>query len=103
MEEFTREVLRLIKSIPKGRVMSYGQIAKCLGRPQSARQVVRILYSLGEKHELPWHRVLNSQGKIGERDEEMMVLQRDLLLAEKVSFVGGFQVDKKAFFDLELS
>ena len=100
MEEFTREVIKLIKSIPEGYVMSYGQIAKSLGRPQSARQVVRILHSLGEKEELPWFRVLNSQGKIGERQEEMMTLQRDLLLAEKVPFVGRYQVDKKAFYQV---
>lgn len=99
MEEFTREVIKLVKSIPEGCVMNYGQIAKYVGRPQSTRQVVRILHSLGEKEGLPWFRVLNSQGKIGERAEEMMTLQRDLLLAEKVPFVGRYQVDKNAFFE----
>ena len=61
MNPFTERVINIIKSIPIGKVMSYGQIAKVAGSPRGARQVVRILHSMSEKHKLPWHRVINAK------------------------------------------
>ena len=64
MTEFTEAVLDIIKSIPYGKVMTYGQIAAIAGNPRGARQVSRILSGLSMKHNLPWHRVINSKGGI---------------------------------------
>ena len=64
MTEFTERVLSIIKEIPYGHVMTYGQIAAYAGNPRGARQVSRILHSMTEKHQLPWHRVINSKGGI---------------------------------------
>ena len=64
MTKFTEEVLDIIKMIPKGKVMTYGQIAAYAGNPRGARQVSRILHSMSSSHELPWHRVINSKGGI---------------------------------------
>lgn len=62
---FTDQVIRWIRKIPKGKVATYGQIAKLTGRPNAARGVVWILNSCSQTHALPWHRVINSKGMIG--------------------------------------
>ena len=64
MTDFTEQVLEIIKSIPYGRVMTYGQIAAYANNPRGARQVSRILSGMSSKHNLPWHRVINSKGGI---------------------------------------
>ncbi len=61
---FSKKVMQLIRSIPEGNVATYGQIAKLAGKPQGSRGVAWILHSSSTAHKLPWHRVLNSQGKI---------------------------------------
>lgn len=64
MQEFTKIVLEIIQQIPRGKVMTYGQIASWADSPRSARQVARILHGMSEAYNLPWHRVINKQGKI---------------------------------------
>lgn len=86
MTDFTIKVIQIIQAIPVGKVMTYGQIAKSAGSPRSARQVVRILHSMSDKYNLPWHRVINSKGEIGLRDEESFNTQRFLLESEGVKF-----------------
>ncbi|ESU33872.1 hypothetical protein G3A_04325 [Bacillus sp. 17376] len=87
MTDFTKNVIRIIQTIPYGKVMTYGQIARAAGSPRSARQVVRILHSLSEKYGLPWHRVINSKGEISFRDEEMFINQKLLLESEGIEFI----------------
>ncbi|WP_193750905.1 MGMT family protein [Bacillus coahuilensis] len=58
MTEFTERTLMIISEIPKGKVMTYGQVAYMAGSPKAARQVVRILHSMSEKYHLLWHRVV---------------------------------------------
>lgn len=53
-----------IYQIPFGHTMSYGQIARLTGYPNHARQVGRTLKNLPKDTKLPWHRVINAQGKI---------------------------------------
>jgi methylated-DNA-protein-cysteine methyltransferase-like protein len=64
MTKFTEDVLEIIKMIPKGKVMTYGQIAAYANNPRGARQVSRILHSMSSSQNLPWHRVINSKGSI---------------------------------------
>jgi methylated-DNA-protein-cysteine methyltransferase related protein len=84
MNSFTERAIELIKNIPAGRVMTYGQIASLSGSPRAARQVVRILHSMSKKHQLPWHRVINSKGEIGIQDDESFQVQVLSLQAEGV-------------------
>jgi methylated-DNA-protein-cysteine methyltransferase related protein len=86
MEPFTERVVEIIKNIPEGKIMTYGQIAALAGSPRGARQVVRTLHTLTEKYNLPWHRVINSKGEIGIKDYESHNLQKALLLSEGVKF-----------------
>jgi methylated-DNA-protein-cysteine methyltransferase-like protein len=88
MTFFTEKVISIIRCIPEGKVMTYGQIARLAGSPGGARQVVRILHSMSKKHRLPWHRVINSKGEIRIRDDESFHMQTFLLRAEGVEIVN---------------
>jgi len=92
MNDFSEEVVRLIAAIPPGRVASYGQIAAMAGNPRAARQVVRLLNSQSGKQGLPWHRLLNREGKIALPAGEGFDLQKALLLAESVPVDAGGRV-----------
>ncbi|MEK4487563.1 MGMT family protein [Psychrobacillus sp. FSL H8-0484] len=95
MNPFTERVIQIIKAIPQGKVMTYGQIAKEAGSPRGARQVVRILHAMSAKHKLPWHRVINIKGEIAIPDEETAYSQRAMLEAEGVCFRSNGLVDLK--------
>lgn len=86
MQPFTEQVIRIIRAIPYGKVMTYGQIAAEAGSPRAARQVVRVLHSMSKKYDLPWHRVVNSKGEIAIADDESRFLQQMLLEEEGVEF-----------------
>ena len=62
-DELVQRIRATIDSIPLGRVATYGQVAAEAGRPRAARLVARALSSLPPGHELPWQRVLRSDGK----------------------------------------
>ncbi|SDN44794.1 methylated-DNA-protein-cysteine methyltransferase related protein [Psychrobacillus sp. OK028] len=101
MNQFTEKVIQLIKSIPSGKVMTYGQIAKAAGSPRGARQVVRVLHSMSAKYNLPWHRVINAKGEIVIADEEAAYSQQAMLEAEGVYFLTNGRVDlKKSRYNL---
>ncbi|BBI36343.1 MGMT family protein [Cohnella abietis] len=93
MQPFTERVVQIIKSIPEGRVMTYGQIAECAGSPRGARQVVRILHSLSAKHDLPWHRVVNAKGEIAIQEGEGRYMQALYLENEHVEIGLGGRID----------
>lgn len=86
MQPFTARVIQIIKSIPAGKVMTYGQVARVAGSPRGARQVVRVLHSMSAKHHLPWHRVVNSKGELNIPDDESFEVQRLMLQMEDVPF-----------------
>ncbi|GAA5416734.1 DNA base-flipping protein [Paraliobacillus ryukyuensis] len=83
MQQFSINVVQIISGIPVGRVMTYGQIAKVAGKARGARQVARLLHTLSEKYQLPWHRVINSKGEISLKGEGA-VTQKQLLEKEGV-------------------
>jgi methylated-DNA-protein-cysteine methyltransferase-like protein len=78
----------VVARIPRGRVATYGQVARLAGLPGHARLVGYALSALPEGSRLPWHRVVNAQGRISMRStgSGMDVLQRLLLKRERVSF-----------------
>ncbi|BAH43641.1 conserved hypothetical protein [Brevibacillus brevis NBRC 100599] len=99
MTEFTQRALKIIAGIPAGHVMTYGQIAALAGSPRAARQIVRILHSMSKKHQLPWHRVINAQGKIGLQDLDSFTLQKMALESEGVvvSAAGEIALERYQF------
>jgi methylated-DNA-protein-cysteine methyltransferase-like protein len=92
------QVYRLVCQVPPGKVTSYGAIARMLGYPHAARTVGWALHSLPEGRDVPWHRVINSQGHISASGRESWAdLQRALLEAEGVEFDEHGTVDWKRF------
>jgi len=95
----THNIISLIRRIPEGRVATYGQIAALANRPKNARQVGAILRSLPDKEEnVPWHRVVNAQGRISDRGNETAEgLQKFLLLQEGVVVSDEGRIDIRTY------
>ena len=97
MKPFTERAVKIIRDIPPGKVMTYGQIAGLAGSPRAARQIVRILHSMSKKYHLPWHRVINSKGEIGIKDEESHYFQRKSLQSEGIAVTKENKVDLERY------
>lgn len=83
-------IYRVVGKIPKGRVATYGQVARLAGMRGHARQVGYALNALTEECGVPWHRVINARGEISKRSEPAYErIQRELLEAEGVRFDAG--------------
>lgn len=77
---FTLKVMETIRSIPKGKVATYKQVAGLSGKTHGSRGVAWILNTCSKKYKLPWQRVINSQGKISFKPQtKNFRLQRVLL------------------------
>jgi methylated-DNA-protein-cysteine methyltransferase-like protein len=92
---FAREVKAVIRSIPRGRVATYGQVAALAGRERAARGVSWILHSSSETAGLPWHRVIGCRGVISLPRGRGFEEQRERLAAE------GVVVGPRGGIDLE--
>lgn len=89
--DFFQEVYALVKEIPAGCVVTYGQIASLIGHPSAARRVGQALFNAPPEADLPCHRVVNSQGRLA----PFWADQRGLLEEEGVSFKKNGCVDMK--------
>jgi len=100
---FFEQVYRLVRQVPPGKVTSYGAIARMLGNPRAARTVGWALHSLPPSvppsgGDVPWHRIINSQGRISTSCQEHDAnLQRVLLEAEGIEFDEDGTVDWDCF------
>jgi methylated-DNA-protein-cysteine methyltransferase-like protein len=83
---FSEKAKSIIKRIPRGKVATYGQIAALAGNPLGARQVAWVLNSSSRTDRLPWHRVINGQGRISLPKGRGYETQRALLAEEGVVF-----------------
>ena len=94
---FYRFVYRLVRRVPRGKVVSYGQVAAILGQPRGARAVGMALGALAPPlaDEIPWHRVINAAGRPSHRDGFWAAIQREMLEAEGVQFDRRDTVDLK--------
>jgi len=85
-------IYALVKQIPAGHVCSYGQIGQVIGC--SARTVGFAMAALPAGNDVPWQRIVNSQGMVSPRaDGDTHLLQRALLESEGVSFDGENRID----------
>jgi methylated-DNA-protein-cysteine methyltransferase related protein len=84
-KNYRDRVYRIVRSIPRGRVMTYGQLAEILGEGYTPRTVGFVMH--GADDETPWHRVINAQGGCSTgRIAIPYDKQQRMLEAEGVSF-----------------
>jgi methylated-DNA-protein-cysteine methyltransferase-like protein len=96
-QPFTDRVVEAIRSIPPGRVATYGQIAAMAGNRRAARQVARVLHACSHTRGLPWHRVVNREGRIALPASRGYEDQRRLLQSEGVGFDTADRIDLERF------
>jgi methylated-DNA-protein-cysteine methyltransferase-like protein len=94
--ENTRRIIEQIKAVPRGKVSSYRDIAARAGLTNGARQTVRVLHSMSEKYDLPWYRIIRSDGKIA-LEGEGKALQIELLRREGVNVSDDGKVAENFF------
>lgn len=95
---FFERVYELVRMIPCGRVLTYGQVAALLEHPRAARTVGWALHSMPNGNTAPWHRVVNSRGGTSTSSfSDPPDLQRQLLEAEGVEFDAQGCVDLRRF------
>jgi methylated-DNA-protein-cysteine methyltransferase-like protein len=96
--ELHRQILEVVALIPYGKVATYGQIAKLAGLPKHARLVGYVLKHLDKSSEIPWYRVINSQGKISVTriNQQGENVQQSLLEQEGIYLLNG-KVSLKIF------
>lgn len=92
-KSFTDKVYELVSQIPFGRVMSYGQIAALCGKPRSARIVGQVAH-FGPV-DLPWHRVVNREGKLASGWPGGIGIHKQLLEQEGIVVKDDFKVKIK--------
>jgi len=88
-------IYAVIKQIPAGSVATYGLIAQIEGTC-TPRMIGYALFKVKPEMHLPWHRVINSRGKISLSDPEAYQLQKAMLEHEGIVFIGD-RVDLKKY------
>jgi len=98
MEEYSlyEHFYDLISQVPKGKVTTYGDIAK-MADCKSARAVGFALNQLPEGSDIPWQRVINSQGKVSPRRNNEGHLVQQLILEEEGVIFKDEKVDLKQY------
>lgn len=91
----SEQIALVVKAIHSGQVATYGQVAAIAGNPRAARQVVRTLKMWARSQNLPWHRVVNREGRISLPPGGGYEEQRGLLEAEGVAFGLDGRIDMK--------
>lgn len=104
-EQFNRQVWEIVRRVPAGKVITYGQVASLAGVPPGvgvdeyrawgARWVGSAMAACPE--DVPWQRVVNSQGKISLRETGGGETQRQRLEAEGIQFDAGDRIDLKQY------
>lgn len=81
-------IYAVVRRIPRGRVATYGQVARLAGLPGHARQVGYAMAALRDGTLVPWHRVINAAGRVSPRraGPGAGIRQRQLLEGEGVAF-----------------
>lgn len=84
------KIWQIVNQIPRGKVASYGQVAKLADLPGYARYVGYVMKNLPAGTKLPWYRVVNSQGRISfPRNSAQYQRQKKLLEKEGIVFIKG--------------
>ena len=95
--EWARQVWKVVCDIPPGHVLTFGDVARLSGLPRAARRVSQAMSWAPRSMKVPWHRVINAQGKISiPESSPWHQKQKELLQEEGVVFIKG-KVDLKRY------
>jgi methylated-DNA-protein-cysteine methyltransferase related protein len=100
---FYEQVYAVVRQIPHGQVTTYGRVAEMLGRPRAARAVGYALNALNKKRgsayaNIPWQRVINSQGRISITNREHSAQQQaNILRSEGVQVSPDLRINLNQF------
>ncbi len=89
MTSFATKVYKTVAKIPKGRVATYGQIARLVGSARAARAVGQLMANNKDPQSIPCHRVVGSTGALTGYAFDGVSAKRRKLVAEGVSFKGS--------------
>lgn len=96
--EINQRIWQVVALIPQGKVATYGDVARHAGLPGAARRVGAALRGLPADTRIPWHRVINAQGRISlPANSQSSYLQRERLEAEEVIFSSTAKVDLRRY------
>lgn len=96
--DINHRIWQIIALIPEGNVATYGDVARHAGLPNAARRVGNALRKLPADTKIPWHRVINSQGRISlPEGSASQYTQRERLEAEGIVFRRNKSVDLNKF------
>ena len=89
-DRWVRNVWQVVEDIPEGHVLTYGDVARLAGMSRAARRVGQAMRRAPKGRKLPWHRVVNAQGRISfPADSRAYERQKSLLQEEGVVFLEG--------------
>lgn len=91
MSPFEQNVIDIVRKIPQGKVLTYGQVANRAGNPKAARAVGSIMAKNADKN-VPCHRVVRSDGSIGMYNGLQGKDKMTLLMLEKIVFTKNGKV-----------
>jgi len=98
MSEFKERIYKIVSTIPRGNVVSYGQVALMAGIPRAARQVGWMLSLLKDSQNTPWWRVINNKGYISIKNNEYSAIeQKNLLELDGIIVNNNFEIDIKKY------
>lgn len=95
-DELVQRIRATVDEVPRGRVATYGQIAREAGLPRHARLVGRVLRELEDGSRLAWHRIVNAQGRISPRADGAPSVEQLRRLRRE-----GIEVDARGRIDLD--
>ena len=96
-ENWVKAVWQVVGGIPRGHVLTYGEVARLAGMSRAARRVSMAMRRAPRGLQLPWHRVINAQGRISfPPDSSGHQRQKELLEQEGVVFLNG-KIDLERF------
>jgi methylated-DNA-protein-cysteine methyltransferase-like protein len=89
-----QRIFAVVRRVPRGKVATYGQIAELAGLGGQARQVGYAMAAVPSSSAVPWHRIINAQGRVSMRSagSGSTIIQQQLLAREGVEFDGGGRV-----------
>ncbi len=97
-QSFYERVYAVVREVPPGTVVTYGEVARRVGSPLASRATGYALHALAWDTEVPWWRVVNREGGISDRPGDGALVQRQRLEAEGIAFDDAGHLNLRRYF-----